>query len=715
MGTPRMLGRNGGRTLALRRKLNAFTLRGAGYEMTAQTPCTVLQALTDAGAVGGLEEGLRAREAEWAAWRRWRFCAQADVDGWEDERAYLRFDRLQGAGAVFINGRKAGVFAQGPLSLDVTGEVYAVRTLDVEVAFEPDMPMGAPPRAAQGVMGDVTLVGVNALAIEALVVRADAQQLSTDVTVTPFVPGRYTFRYALTSGEEALGIYEIEENLPAARTTLLHTIRPEGASWPLWRPGRQGTTVTLRLQASRRGMACDGLRVQTGFRSIETQLLLPGQPAALCGVNGEPVFLHCARHAPDRHYARTRADYDALVRTAQEAHLSGLYVCGEEDGAFYDACDAQGLMVWQQLPAEGAQALAARLSHHPCVVQWAAVDLPAAQAALSGLGDGRPVTPPARTGVPGGAADAPVMQGPAFAPGMEELALRFAQDTAPLRIVNVRAYVGAERLAALAGDAPCWPETGPLWALRGGDAPALDRELLREACGETPAEDARTLCALSRFLQAETLRQAALCARMRGGGVVLGSLQERATVLCSDALIEADGAKRPAFFAVREALRPLTLAIRLDRTAFWPGTHMDGFIHLLCAEEMRDLTVRATLYAPDGKALWEEARVVAKRTQEVMRAYAPLPEAPGLLLLRAEAFDGLQWIARAEQVLCVGAPAPMWPLLHPAPAALRASDGRVRNEGAFIAVGVLTRTGYFCLLPGEDAPCEDGVFTCMNG
>ena len=83
-------------------------------------------------------------------------------------------------------------------------------------------------------------------------------------------------------------------------------------------------------------------------------------------------------------------------------------------------------------------------------------------------------------------------------------------------------------------------------------------------------------------------------------------------------------------------------------------------------------------------------------------------------MLRAEAFDGLQWVARAEQIICVGAPAPMWPLLHPAPAALRVNGGRLRNEGAFTALGVLTQTGYFCLIPGEDAPCEAGGFTCMN-
>ena len=44
-------------------------------------------------------------------------------------------------------------------------------------------------------------------------------------------------------------------------------------------------------------------------------------------------------------------------------------------------------------------------------------------------------------------------------------------------------------------------------------------------------------------------------------------------------LVEADGSRRPAFYAVREALAPLCLAIRLDRTAFWPGTHL-SLIHI---------------------------------------------------------------------------------------------------------------------------------------
>lgn len=701
--------------MACTKKLELFSLSGAGYALEAQAPCTVLQALEGAGVLSGLETGLGAREAEWAAAREWTFCTQADVSDWADERCYLRFARLRGAGVVRVNGREAASFADGPLVLDVTGDAFGADTLRVEVAFRPAAPVGSPARAVQGIAGRVSLCGVSALCVEHFSLRAEMERLSADVTVTPFVPGRYTFRYAVTQGEEALGLYEIEESLPAARTALLHTLEPQENPWPVWRPGRPNAPVTVRLQVLRRGMGCDAARVHTGFRSLETALALPGQPAALCGVNGKPVQIYAARHEPDAHHAHARGHYDALVRLAQEARLNALYVCGEEDEAFYDACDEAGMMVWQRLPQSGAYDAAARLCHHPCVVQWAATDLPEAQAAMGRLSDGRPVTPPERRGLPGAGAEALVMCGPEHAPGMEDMACRFAQDTAAVRVVPVRAYADACRLAALAGDQAFWPETGPLWALREPGEAAVDREMLRDACGEVPAEDARALCGLSRFLQAETLRQAALAARMRAASVVLGSLREDFARLCSDALVEADGLKRPAFFAVREALAPLCLAIRLDRTAYWPGTHLDGFIHLLCAEEMRDLTVRATLYSPAGETLWEEARVVARRTQEVLRAYAELPEAPGVLLLRVQALEGATVAATAEQLVCVGAPGPMWPLLHPSPAALRVRDGRVKNEGAFTALGVLTDRGYLNLLPGEEAPCGTDAPECLNG
>lgn len=701
--------------MACTKKLRQFSLSGAGYAFEAETPCTVLQALEGAGILAGLETGLGARDAEWAAAREWIFSAQADVSNWADERCFLRFARLQGDGSVRVNGREVGTFSDGPLTLDVTGELFGADTMRVEVAFRPAAPVGHPARAAQGIAGEAALCGVSALCVERLTLRAEPERLSADVTVTPFVPGRYTFRYAVTQGETALGLYEIEETLPAARTALLHTLEPQEVAWPVWRSGRFNEPVTVRLQVLRRGMACDGVRVHTGFRTLQTALVLPGQPPALCGVNGEPAQLFAARHEPDVHRVRAREQYDALVRLAQEAHLNALYVCGEEDGAFYDACDEAGLMIWQRLPRSGAFDTAARLCHHPCVVQWAAEDLSAASEALSRLSDGRPVTPPARRGLPGAVAEALVMRGPELAGGMEDMARRFAQDTAAVRVVPVRAYADARKLAALACGQAFWPETGPLWALREAEGPAIDREMLRDACGEVPAEDARTLCGLSRFLQAETLRQAALAARMRAGSAVLGSLREDFARLESDALVEADDSRRPAFYAVREALAPLCLAIRLDRTAFWPGTHMDGFVHLLCAEEMRDLTVRATLYSSTGETLWEEARVIARHTQEVLRAYAQLPETPGILLLRVQAMEGVTVVATSEQLVCVGVPGPMWPLLHPSPAALCVRGGRVKNEGAFLALGVLTDGGYFHLLPGEEAPCGTDAPECLNG
>ena len=269
--------------MACTKKLRQFSLSGAGYAFEAETPCTVLQALEGAGVLTGLETGLGARDAEWAAAREWIFSAQADVSNWADERCFLRFARLQGDGSVRVNGREVGTFSDGPLALDVTGELFGADTMRVEVAFRSAAPVGHPARAAQGISGETALCGVSALCVERLTLRAEPERLSADVTVTPFVPGRYTFRYAVTQGETALGLYEIEETLPAARTALLHTLEPQEVAWPVWRPGRFNEPVTVRLQVLRRGMACDGVRVHTGFRTLQTALVLPGQPPALCG------------------------------------------------------------------------------------------------------------------------------------------------------------------------------------------------------------------------------------------------------------------------------------------------------------------------------------------------------------------------------------------------------------------------------------------------
>ena len=135
--------------MACKREIASLRLSGAGYVLDVRPPCTVLQALSGAGAVEGLEEGLRAREAEWAALRTWTFSGVADVRGLADERVYLRFEALRGAGVLRVGGREIA-FSDGPLLADVTQEAFGREEVPFELAFDPAPPVGVPraPRRA---------------------------------------------------------------------------------------------------------------------------------------------------------------------------------------------------------------------------------------------------------------------------------------------------------------------------------------------------------------------------------------------------------------------------------------------------------------------------------------------------------------------------------------------------------------------------------------
>lgn len=111
-------------------------------------------------------------------------------------------------------------------------------------------------------------------------------------------------------------------------------------------------------------------------------------------INHQPEFIRGANWVPaDAIPARvTRDDYAALLQLARDANINLLRVWGgglKEKRAFYDLCDALGLLVWQEFPLAGAgidyfprdknyrallrqeaSAIVRALRNHPSVVLW---------------------------------------------------------------------------------------------------------------------------------------------------------------------------------------------------------------------------------------------------------------------------------------------------------------------------------------------------------
>ena len=170
---------------------------------------------------------------------------------------------------------------------------------------------------------------------------------------------------------------------------------------------------------------------------------------------------------------------------------------------------------------------------------------------------------------------------PGRIPGPEALCRDANADDALLRTIRCPA-MPADR-AALRGGEPSWPVTTPLWRHRAHTVPDLG--MLREWFGLAAGEMEEKCAPLLRFLQAETLRYCAERLRMReknAAGLFVADPFDAIASLYSCALFDGD-APRPAYYALKDALRPLHVCARLDRMAYYCGTTLEARVDLICA------------------------------------------------------------------------------------------------------------------------------------
>lgn len=91
---------------------------------------------------------------------------------------------------------------------------------------------------------------------------------------------------------------------------------------------------------------------RVGFRTLECDRGADGKGFGL-RVNGEPVFCRGSSYMPPDAAAPGTADPLPLVSLAREAGMNMLRISGTTappPQAFHDACDAAGILVWQDLP-----------------------------------------------------------------------------------------------------------------------------------------------------------------------------------------------------------------------------------------------------------------------------------------------------------------------------------------------------------------------------
>ncbi|MDE2500298.1 MAG: glycoside hydrolase family 2 protein [Alphaproteobacteria bacterium] len=138
--------------------------------------------------------------------------------------------------------------------------------------------------------------------------------------------------------------------------------------------------------------ASDRREARTGLRTLKV-VQKPDANGTSFSVelNGVPVFMKGANHIPNDSFLPrvTPARYEHEVRSAVDTHMNILRVWGGgiyEDDYFYDLCDENGILIWQEfifacvmypgtqdfLDNVRAEAVdnVRRLRNHPCIALW---------------------------------------------------------------------------------------------------------------------------------------------------------------------------------------------------------------------------------------------------------------------------------------------------------------------------------------------------------
>ena len=398
----------------------------------ASVPGEVHLDLMAAGVIADPAAGLNCLAARWveeAVWVYRRTFAAPPLG--VGERAYLRFDRLELAAVVRLNGKEVGRHADAflPACIDVTEVLTAGDNLLVVEVEAGLFAASDRPAAGWGTNEAVQLTKRHWLRTTQSSVGWDWSQRLMNVGLTGGVrievcrSARVDDCVVLATMDGEHGMVRARvhwESLTDATGDVRLSVEVEGTS-ARGHAAAQGNRGTHSLEASARVerperwwpvghgaptlygvrviLTVDGRTVlderrRVGFRDVRVnQAPDPaGGSLFIIEVNGTPVFCKGGDFVPaDPIPARLdRARYETLVDRALEANFTMLRVWGGglyESEDLYELCDEKGILVWQEfifacakypateeaftaLVRREARYQVRRLAHHPSLVVW---------------------------------------------------------------------------------------------------------------------------------------------------------------------------------------------------------------------------------------------------------------------------------------------------------------------------------------------------------
>jgi beta-mannosidase len=332
----------------------------------------------------------------------WRYHTAFDLpDEWTPPQALLRFEGLEGAAQVFLNGvevgRHQGTFV--PAEWEVAGLLRPGRKQHLAVLLAPDPTAAHPP----GIWDSVTLRPVGAARFAAVSVHANLSIDRTEAALSivcefaAAAPTRATISTQITL--DGLPVTSVEDPVTLFQSDTFLVQSCEIPRTRLWWPNGLGAQPLYQARLTltdAAGRVLDRPSVQFGLRDIESlpcEGAGPDTPRYGLRVNGRRVWLRGWTWLPAGLPGSVPPErYEQLLTLARDAGVNALRVWGGgllEKEDFYRLCDRHGIMVWQEFPLapeggaglptdpEGldelrreAEAILARRRNHPSLVWW---------------------------------------------------------------------------------------------------------------------------------------------------------------------------------------------------------------------------------------------------------------------------------------------------------------------------------------------------------
>ncbi len=213
----------------------------------------VLTAAAEASFAPDPLKGMNLMAAEWVYNRRWRYESHFDAPTEDDQRVWLLFERLCGAGEVAVNGRRAASFSGGEALVEVTDYLVPGEN-ELAVCFEaPGLRLPAEnPMPLLGLAGDVWLLTGNFLALERTRSRSHGRTVAVEHRLTAFAAGKYVFSYVASRDSELARRWTFEETLPEGGASVSHALDC---------PDERGA-LDIRLDVTRSGVGCAQVRFE---------------------------------------------------------------------------------------------------------------------------------------------------------------------------------------------------------------------------------------------------------------------------------------------------------------------------------------------------------------------------------------------------------------------------------------------------------------------